>query len=206
MKIRILLILLFMMNVAQAHPVIYKGGTVLSSESHRDQSELHIAYTFYPAWALGLHSIQEKTSELDYFQLAHLIQRWNNEDSQANIYMVLGLGAERKFGQPKTTWNSSQMVDLMMDWENRDYYIQGMQRYIQLTDNEKKWHSRLRLGLAPFKSDTDDLGIWGIVQFDKMNGEEWTMTNLLRFYFKNVLWEVGARLDGSYQINLMLHL
>lgn len=81
-----------------------------------------------------------------------------------------------------------------------------MQRYINLIDNEKIWHSRLRLGIAPFRSDTEELGIWGIVQFDKMNGDSWTTTNLLRFYYKSALWEVGANLNGSYQLNLMFHL
>ena len=68
------------------------------------------------------------------------------------------------------------------------------------------WHSRFRAGLAPFRSETHELGIWYIVQFDKHNSENWSTTQLLRFYFKNVLWEIGAGLNGSYQINLMTHL
>lgn len=191
----------------QAHPVIYKGGVVLNTESSENLTELHVAYSMTHRWAVGLHSIQEKNRELNFIQLAHLVKRWNGVDSQANIYAILGVGAERKFGLPTDNkWSAAQALDVMADWEDRDYYIQGMQRYVHLEGNEKNWHSRLRLGLAPFRSDSEDLGIWGIVQFDKMNEASWTMTNLLRFYYKNVLWEVGASVNGTYQINLMLHL
>ncbi len=191
---------------AYAHPVIYKEGTVLSSESNKDKSEFHAAYSFHQAWAVGFHMIMEPTRELDFLQVAHLIKRWNKEDSQANVYAILGAGAAREFGVLDVKWSSAQMIDIMADWENRDYYVQGMQRYIHLPDDQKEWHSKMRLGLAPFRSDALDLGIWGILQFDKMNGDDWVTTHLLRFYYKTALWEIGANLKGSYQINLMFHL
>lgn len=197
---------LLLVNTVTAHPVVYKGGTVIGTESNSNMTELHIAYSFHQQWSLGLHTIQREEREFDYIQLSHLLKRWNNTDSQANIYTTLGLGAERKFGLPESEWSSSQMIDLMADWEDRDYYVQAMQRYIHLEENRESWHSRLRLGLAPFRSDSHELGIWGIVQFDKVDADSWTTTNLLRFYYKNVLWEIGASLNGSYQLNLMLHL
>lgn len=206
-KIILMSVLMLFWQRSFAHPVIYKDGVVVSSENNSERNELHTAYSVTSNWAVGLHMIKDSEKELDYIQIAHLIKRWNEVDSQGNIYAALGIGAQRKYlSHEPDAWSASQSLDLMADWENRDYYVQGMQRYINLIDNEKIWHSRLRLGIAPFRSDTEELGIWGIVQFDKMNGDSWTTTNLLRFYYKSALWEVGANLNGSYQLNLMFHL
>lgn len=199
--------ILLIPQMGLSHPVIYKGGTVISSENNSQRNDIHAAYSMTSKWALGLHMIKDSEKELNYVQVGHLIKRWNEVDSQANIYAVLGLGAQRKYVSEKTdVWSSSQAVDLMADWEDRDYYIQAMQRYVYVKDDNEIWHSRLRLGIAPFRSDSEDLGIWGIVQFDKMTDESWTTTNLLRFYYKSALWEIGANLNGSYQLNLMFHL
>lgn len=191
----------FVIRPTWAHPVIYKDGIVFNTENNKSISDITLSYSFTSSWALGLHFIKENRKEKSYLQLAHLIQRWNETDSQANVYGVVGLGVDRTY-DVDSKYVNSQIYELMADWENRDYYIQGMQRY----SSDTEWHSRLRGGISPYQSESHELGIWAIVQFDKISSQNWETTQLLRFYYKNVLWEVGASLNGSYQINLMTHL
>lgn len=208
MKFLVFAALLFSVMTVKAHPVIYKGGTVIYTENSADMNDWSMSYSYHPQLAVGAHYIKEGAVELQFVQQAFLLKRWLFSDSQANIYTTLGAGAERK----KKSWTSAEMGEVMADWEDRDYYVLGMQRWIgrhSNADDPNKidlWHTKLRAGLAPFRSDTQDLGVWWIVQFDKHNDQNWTTTNLMRFYYKNVLWEVGANLNGSYQLNLMVHL
>lgn len=208
MKKLILTMGLILSVYAKAHPVIFKGGTVISTESSEMLSDYQVAYTYHPQNALGLHFLKEGTHEFQFLQHATLFKRWLNDESQGNIYGIIAAGAERFSG----AWTSANMVELMTDWEDRDYYVLASQKWISRNGNKIEtakddlWHSRFRAGLAPFRSESHELGIWYIVQFDKHNSDSWTTTQLFRFYFKNVLWEIGAGLNGSYQINLMTHL
>lgn len=191
-----------------SHPVIYKGGVVVETENSIDMNEYHLAYSFLNTMSVGGHYIKEGLVELQFLQLNYLLKRWNNQDSQANVYLTGGLGAERK----SNSWTSAQLAEIDMDWENRDYYILGKQRYVSRSSNADDlnkvdlWHTRLRAGIAPFRSDVNDLGIWFMMQFDKHNEKNWTTTQLFRFYYKTALWELGANLNGSYQLNFMIHL
>lgn len=198
---------------SEAHPVIFKGGTVLYTENSMDMNEYHLAYTFHPQFAAGLHYIKEGPVELQFAQGAWLVKRWlnqheNGQDSQANIYILGGVGAERF----NNSWTNAEHVDVMADWEDRQFYVLGMQRHVWRHSNAEDpnkvnlWHSRVRLGFAPYPSETTELGVWFIAQFDKHNEKNWMTTNLLRFYYRNVLWEVGASLNGGYQLNFMVHL
>lgn len=214
--------LVFTSVVTQAHPVVFKGGTVFSTENSNDMNEYHLAYTFHPQFAAGLHYIKEGTAgmgsgmapvELQFAQGAWLVKRWlnqheNGQDSQGNIYLLGGVGAERL----NNSWTNAEHVDVMADWEDRRFYILGMQRHVWRHSNAEDpnkvnlWHSKVRLGFAPYPSETTELGIWFIAQFDKHNDKNWMTTNLLRFYYRNVLWEVGANLNGGYQLNFMVHM
>jgi hypothetical protein len=68
-------------------------------------------------------------------------------------------------------------------------------------------HTKLRLGFAPFLADYSDLNIWFITQFERRNEEKpIRATQFLRFYMRNVLWEVGAGFDGTFAFNFVIHI
>jgi hypothetical protein len=65
-----------------------------------------------------------------------------------------------------------------------------------------------RVGYAPFVAGYNDLNIWAIMQFDynpDMRSEV-QVTPFLRFYYKNVLWEMGASLRGNIYWQFMVHI
>lgn len=204
-KIKILLLpVIFSSLQAVAHPVIFKGGTVFETEQNPMMQHLGLSYTFHPKTAVAFDYLKFNNLKTEFYftKLNYRLWRQNKEDSQANIYLSLGAGQRRE----NQNLTDSGVAQIHLDWEDRDYYVSGYQKYISQEDLDPIWQSRARIGLAPFRGDYNDVNVWFIAQFDKMNGEHWETTPLMRTYFKNILWEIGASLNGNYQLNLMFHL
>lgn len=202
--VKIFLITLSFSVSAVSHPVIFKGGTVLETEQSQDMQHLGLSYTFHPktAAAFDYFKFNNLNTEFYFSKINYRLWRQNNEESQANIYLSAGVGQRRENNE----LTNSNLAQIHLDWENRDYYVSGFQKYISQENLDPLWQSRFRAGLAPFRGDYNDVNVWFIAQFDKMNGEHWETTPLMRTYFKNILWEIGASLNGNYQLNLMFHL
>jgi len=138
-----------------------------------------------------------------------LLKRWNNEDSQGNLYLSGGSGFEKFQNKNYAT----QLAEFGADWESRKYYVNFSHLYLLRSNdqnvsipNRNYNYSMLRLGTAPFLADYSDLNIWFILQGEKYaNQSNIEMTQFLRFYIKNALWEVGGRFDGGWAFNYMIH-
>ncbi len=207
-KIKILLISIFSAFQLNAHPVIYKGGFDVETESSPMMTNIMTAYTFHSQASVGIEYFKYLPASLPgsrefYFaKFNYRPFRLNADDSQANIYLSVGTGLQRKDNE----LTSSSIGEFHADWESRDYYVSGFQKYISLKDEDPLWLSRARLGFSPFRADYNDVNIWFITQFEKTNGEHWETTPLMRTFYKNILWELGASLNGNYLLNFMIHL
>jgi hypothetical protein len=192
-----------------AHPVSYKEAVGLMSYNTPQMNEVLLTYSFTPQFALAATYLRDSKSEFFIPRANFLLKRWNKEDSQANIYLSGGAGYE-KFGS--RTYDA-RLGEVVADWESRKYYVYFDHLFINRDnqDNtllpEKEYnHSKLRVGTAPFLADYEDLNVWLILQGEKhLNKPQIEMTQFLRFYMKNTLWEVGARFDGGWAFNYMVH-
>lgn len=208
-KIKLLLfpIVFFSLHVS-AHPVIYKGGFDLETESNPMMTNIMTSYTFNTQTSVGAEYFKYLplsyvgAREFYFAKLNYRAYRWNNIDSQGNIYLSAGAGQQRK----DNILTSSSIGEFHADWEDRDYYLSGFQKYMSLKDEDPLWLSRARVGFSPFRADYEDINIWFIAQFEKTNGNHWETTPLMRTFYKNILWELGASLNGNYQFNLMFHM
>lgn len=202
-------VFLLMGSLAFSHPVSYKGAVSLMSYNSSQMNEVLLNYSFNHRLAVGMMYVKADESEIYLPRVNYLAKRWNNEDSQGNFYISGGAGAEK--------YNSNvygvRMAEVVLDWESRKYYTSLEHLYFSrdnknhLTWTERDDHrTKLRLGFAPFLADYNDLNIWFITQFSKQNNQTPLTTQFLRFYIKNVLWEIGADLNGGYAFNFMIHL
>lgn len=205
----VLLGLLLSTATAFSHPVIFKGGIVGETEQTPIMQNLGLSYTFHPQTALAFDYLKfnELKTEFYFAKINYRLFRQNSDDSQGNIYLSAGTGQRREDNE----LTPSHFAGIHADWEDRDYYISGFQKYVSQNkassgNTDPLWMSRARIGFSPFRADYNDINVWFMAQFDKMNGRSWETTPLMRTYFKNVLWELGASLNGNYQINLMFHL
>jgi len=193
----------------QAHPVSYKGAVGLMSYNTPEMNEMLLTYSFTSRFAAAATYLRDSKSEFYIPRVNFLLNRWNNEDSQGNVYLSVGTGYE-KFSSK--TYNVS-LAELVADWESRKYYIYFDHLYlnrsndinISLPDRNYN-HSKLRLGTAPFLADYNDLNVWLILQGEKhLDQSNIELTQFLRFYMKNTLWEIGAGFNGGWAFNYMVH-
>lgn len=194
---------------AFAHPTSYKGAVGLMSYNTPKMNEILLTYSLSHNFAVAATYLRDSKSEFYIPRLNYLLKRWNNEDSQGNIYISGGAGYEKFDSQN----HGVRLGELTMDWESREYYISYQHLYLN-RDNDKNLslpekdynHSKIRVGTAPFLADYSDLNVWYILQAEKhLNQDRLEMTQFLRFYIKNILWEVGAGFNGDLSFNYMVH-
>jgi hypothetical protein len=205
-------IYIFLITIGQtafAHPTSYKGAVGLMSYNTPQMNEILLTYSLSHNFAVATTYLRDSKSEFYIPRLNFLVKRWNNEDSQGNIYLSGGAGYE-KFDSKNY---GVRLAELVMDWESRKYYVYFDHLYLN-RDNEsnpalveKEYnHSKFRVGTAPFLADYADLNVWLILQAEKhLNQDQIEMTQFLRFYIKNTLWEVGAGFNGNWAFNYMVH-
>ena len=194
--------IVFLSLMAEAHPTSYKGAFSLMSYNTPEMNEVMLTYSFSHHFAAATTYLKDSESEFYIPRLNFLVKRWNKEDSQGNIYFSAGAGYEKLNSKN----HEAQLAELVMDWESRKYYVYFDHLFLNRKHNEEYNHSKLRLGTAPFLADYEDLNVWLILQADKhMNQNNIELTQLLRFYIKNTLCEVGASFNGNWAFNYMVH-
>ena len=196
-------------TITWAHPVIYQDGWVLSTMSMPDMTDANVAYSFTPRWAAGVNywRLQDHKGNEQEFELAkinHLLWRHNGEASQANIYLHSGIGRSEAEGtENRLGW----LGGIEADWETRKYFLSG--KYLHLgtsTEDSGIWVGRV--GLSPILADFKDLQSWVMLQawHDPVTARETKLTPLVRFFYHNVLWEMGSSFKGDMMLTLMVHI
>ncbi len=203
-----LIISLFLNLLVHAHPVTFEDGVMLKNMAREDMSETSITYSFAPRFAVGIEYDRLQMGPLDtswgLLEFNALVQRWNGEHSQGNIYLLTGAGG---YWDDQQTSSFAGKLGLQADYETRRFYTLGSFTAWQSEDVES-YYALYRVGYAPFVAGYNDLNVWAIMQFDynpDMRSEV-QVTPYLRFFYKNVLWEMGASLRGNFYWQFMVHI
>lgn len=205
MKI-IITALLFITFKVSAHPVIYKDGFAVSSANMQDYSNNYVMYSFTNRFAAGVEHWRfgkddRHNNDLGLAKFNGLLWRHNGDDSQANLYFHSGIGVEdREIGEKET--RVTGLVGLEADWETRVLYTAVKHYQFQNT-----YVSQARVGFSPRTAPFDDLQTWFMLQgmVIKDIEDEVMITPMLRFFYHNVLWEIGSSTRGDWMLNLMVH-
>ncbi len=210
MKQTLLLFLVLFTLSTSAHPVIYKGGwvywTTLTSHSNKQR----VSYTFHPHFSVEMNTegILQPHPYRDYkIGINALLKRWYLKDSQGNIYLSLHGGF---YKNQSTGYVLRPQIE--MDWESRKLYtaFSASMTYFEHS-NDPIYQWMYRIGVAPYVARMKELQTWFVFQLDytilKTNSKKYPVvfTPMLRFFYRNTLWETGANLDGDFFITLMLH-
>jgi hypothetical protein len=205
MKKLALLFLVIFSSRLQAHPVIYKDGWALSSANMPDYSNNYVMYSFSPRFSVGMDhwrfTREEENNEMALVKLNHLLWRHNAEHSQANVYLHGGLGIEdQEFFQQQT--RAAYMGGIEADWETRVLYTSF--KHYQFQDLST---TQGRIGFSPNVASFESLQTWFMVQGMVIQDVRDTVmiTPMLRFFYQNVLWEMGSSTRGEWMLNLMVH-
>ena len=205
MKYLIFLVLLKFSFVTQAHPVIYKGGSIFQGSFMPKMNQVRIGYTASPKYSF-VYNANHFENINDYqdhtFGMNFLFKRWLNFDSQANLYGGIHGGYYKDSGSNGGVGH----LFLMGDWESRVHYTMAkVKRFIY--NGEYRRNYTARYGFAPFVAGMNELQAWLILQtmYVEEQSKELIITPMLRFFYKNVLWEIGHSTRGQSYLTLMVH-
>lgn len=193
-----------------AHPVIYKDGFVVSSSNMSSYSDNQLMYSWSHRFASGLNhwrfTKEDLNTEMAFAKTNFLAYRHNGESSQANLYLHGGIGVADSEIEKKAT-REAYMGGVEMDWETRTLYTSL--KYYHFTSPAVTDISMTqgRVGFSPYEAGFDQLQAWFMVQGMYMPDiqKNLVITPLVRFFYKNVLWEMGSSTRGEWLLNLMVH-
>lgn len=162
-----------------------------------------------------------------------LIKRWYFKNSQANAYFAVRAGLyqlkdlhlkkkriqtlDGVHSQKLSRFSSAYSTDnafknwavhpeMMLDWESRSLYTAFNFSY-RIFNKNLFYQLQSRIGFAPYEGGMDELQVWLILQMDyfELIHSRLQITPMMRFFYKNALWEAGASLNGSFFLALMVH-
>lgn len=193
---------------AFSHPVAFKGAWSFMAFNQPDMLDWQLLYSFERKFSLGVDFVREEMVGPErYFlipRLSWLVQRWNGKEYQANIYVYAGVGAARRDSDIKLAGEAS----VEADYETRKYYVSGKGTWIGARDQASLVAYQLRAGFAPYLADFEGIHSWLIAQaqyYPLANEENLRVGPVLRVFYRNVLWEMGVSVKGTWNINLMVH-
>jgi hypothetical protein len=207
-----LILAIFTISTLHAHPVIYQGGWVASSMTQSQFSDNQVMYSFKNDWAIGFNHWRISDENGDFnsndrylLKLNHLLYRYNGKKSQANIYLHGGLGLEQN-EKEQVLRPESHFLGVDVDWETRLLFV-AAKHYNLGSQIQSVEINQIRLGFSPFESSFEELQSWVMLQVMSAPqlSRQLMVTPLIRFFYHNILWEMGASTSGDWLLNLMVH-
>jgi hypothetical protein len=206
MKIWIMSLVLMAPWHAHAHPVAYQGSVGFMGYHSKDMSDTELNYSirYWLAPSVQVLRFTEGTGRPDYFlgKLNLLAHRWNGEDFQANIYLHGGAGYSR-FSRG-TVFHGGITADI----EDRRLYFLTQWDILRNSRGTEATNWKVRAGFAPYIGSFDALHSWLILEAKRksMGSGRVDIVPTLRFFYQNVLWEVGSSLSGDINFNYIIHI
>lgn len=198
-------------STARAHPVAYEGSFGMMGYLSQDMYDLEFNYSVrhWFAPSLQLFRFTEGTSRPDMLlaKANFLAKRWNGPESQGNLYLHGGGGVSRL--RPGEGNRGVYHVGATADWETRRVYFLGSGDVIRDGRGTQVTFWKLRAGFAPYVAEFDRLHTWVVLEANRKSvlGEgRVEIVPTLRFFYENVLWEVGTSLSGDVHLNYIIHI
>ena len=197
---RRLILLVFLISNLSAHPVIFKNGKVFWLTQNPTYNDLRFGISKTSNWYTGFRLLEDRKEEKTFALMNNniLAKRWNNENSQANLYLLSSVGLNTQSSKVMST------VGVHGDWENRRFMVMEMLEYYSYNDSLV---SNTRLAFSPFTVDYSKISTWLIahyrVSYEDKNASEMFIP-VLRIFKRNYLFEFGSNGKDSF-ITFMIH-
>lgn len=201
------LISLALPTLARAHPVSYKGAVSVMSWNQPDTTDWMTTYTFRRDTALAVRALRVDAESGEVraglAQVNRLLKRWNNPDSQGNVYLSAGGGTARLRDDDEP----AAFAALQVDHESRRHLLWAEGSALKADGRPGLWRWEARAGLAPYLSAFNEPSGWFILslQGNPQMERDLNLVPMLRVFYKNLLAEAGAGLGGDWMLNFMVH-
>lgn len=178
------------------------------SSHQKDMTDAQVSYSANARVSVGVvylySSMFGMESQYAIPRLNFLLKRWNGPEQQANIYLYGGYGVAKKGQRLQGAFFGGGEAD----WESRSLYFSGKASTVVAASFENLTMYQTRAGVAPYQASFEELQAWVILQsqyFPRASDESFRIGPVLRFFYKNFLWELGATVRGNWNLNLMVH-
>jgi len=193
-------------SIACARPVSYPSGWTAMLMNDGDKNTAHIHYSPTAKMSVGykFEYWRDKDFTLNAVQMNNLLKRWNERDSQANLYLKSGLGVVHTFDDKKDGETTvAGFTGVAADWENRHFFTSYENRYTEVGKIDNFYQQSARVGWAPYEGDYGDLHTWLMLQVEHMPeaDNKFTVTPLIRLFKDVHLLEAGMNNHGEILFN-----
>ena len=156
--IRTFFALIFFLSAISAHPVIFKNGKVFWLTQNPSFNDIRFGFSKSSNWLIGGRFLEDRNSNETFALINNnfLAKRWNNRNSQANLYLLSSVGLDTK--------NSKSMgtIGLHGDWEDRQFMVMQMLEYYSYSSAVV---SNTRFAYSPYNADYSKTSTWLIAQY-----------------------------------------
>lgn len=166
-----------------------------------------ITYSFRPDMAVAARHMRFETPDgrMQFYapQFDYLVKRWNERESQANIYAFGAFGALNS--QIRTA--GAALGGVEADAESRTYFIMAKLEKMWGSSGPDFNHGEFRLGVAPYEAEFNEIASWFMIQYQWHPSllKKEAITPLIRIFYRTVLLETGVSTDGDWMMNFMFH-
>lgn len=193
---------------AHAGPMGFKDSWMAMGDVGPNWREGWVNYAFTArdaagAGALYMRSDDKRRSrdvqELTYTRLA---QRWNTKESQANLWLVGGVGAVQG-----NDFSGSKLLlapGVQVDYETTRVYVSAAARLYRARGINHDYAS-VRAGFSFYEVDYEETQPWLIVEARRMRGlsDKLEITPMLRLINKGYFVEAGVNNSRQWRLNFM---
>lgn len=199
---------LLVASACQAGPMGFKDSRMAMGDFSPNWQEAWVnhAVTARDAWGAGALVMrsddQQLTRQLAEVTYTRLAKRWNGEHSQANLWLLAGVGAVQ--GNDFAGTRTMVAPGVSADYETTRVYLSSTVRLYRANDLNHDF-SAVRAGFSFFEADYDEVQPWFILEARRMRGlsDQVEVTPMLRLIHNRYFVELGVSNSRQARFNFM---
>ena len=194
--------------VAHAGPMGFKDSWMAMGDLGPNWRDAWVNYALTPRDAVGGGLLymrsddKRKTRTLSEATYTRLLHRWNTRESQANVWLLGGIGSVE--GNDFSGGKLMLSPGVQLDYETTRVYVSTTARLYRAGGVNHDYAS-VRAGFSFFEADYEDTQPWLIVEARRMRGlsDKLEITPMLRLVNKGYFIEAGVNNSRQIRFNFM---
>ena len=196
------------MSAANAGPMGFKDSWMAMGDIGPNWREAWVNYALTPRDAIGAGALymrsddETRRRELVELTYTRLLHRWNTRNSQANVWLLGGIGAIQ--GNDFTGTRTVITPGVQLDYETTRIYVSATGRLYRAPGINHDYGS-VRAGFSFYEADYEQTQPWLIVEARRMRdlSDRTEITPMLRLINKGYFVEAGVNNMRQLRFNFM---
>jgi hypothetical protein len=186
----------------------FKDSWMAMGDAGPNWREAWVNYALTPRDAVGGGLLymrsddKRKTRTLSELTYTRLLQRWNTKESQANMWLLGGIGSVEgnDFSNGKLMWSPGAQFD----YETTRVYVSAAARLYRANGINHDYGA-MRAGFSFYEVDYEETQPWLIIEARRMRGlsDKLEITPMLRLINKGYFVEAGINNSRQWRVNFM---